>query len=179
MTTWRRGNLDGVYDTHTNMMFYPTIMQPTHAKWEQIPPPSAPSSPETEKKQLTNGDLPNGTANHHDEPVDTDVSQQPTIFGPVPPVVSRNFTVVDTTFTSPPLSGTGYPGPDGSVLDPASGPNGLSSIPDDIVDELPEECRKAFEEARRTEDAWKRRWGTEKESGMRGVLKVGLTGWPV
>jgi chromatin structure-remodeling complex protein RSC7 len=111
--------------------------------------------------------------------MDADTAQQPTIFSPVPPVVSRNFTVVDTIFTSPPLSNTGYPGPDGAVLDPASGPNGLSSISGELVDELPAECRKALEEARRTENAWKRIWGTEKESGMRGVLKVGLTGWPV
>ena len=174
-TSWRRDNLNGVYDTHTNMMFYPKIMQPTHARWEQLP---TPDSSEPERKHLTNGDLPNGTTNHHDEPVDTD-SQQPTIFPPIPPVVSRNFTIVDTTFTSPSLSSSGYPGPDGFALDLASGPNGLSSIADDIVDELPEDCRRAFEDAKRTEMQWKRQWDTERQSSMRGVLKVGLTGWPV
>ena len=174
-TAWRRDNLNGVYDTHTNMMFFPKIMQPTHAKWEQVPSP--PGSPESDKKLLTNGDLPNG-AHHTGDPIHAQ-QQQETIFTPVPPIVSRNYTIVDTAFISPPQSQPGYPGPDGSVLDPASGPNGLTSISDDLIDELPEECRKALLEARGKENEWKRQWGTEKQSAMRGTLKVGLTGWPV
>lgn len=194
MTELRRANLNGVYDTHTNMMFYPKIMQPTHARWEQVPPPVDPA--EAEQKQLANGlpnghhKLPNGTDDDQDamdiEQPDTQPSagdlpqpQPPTMFQPIPATVSRTFTVIDTAFTSPPISGTGYPGPDGAISDPTSGPNGLSSIPDDIVDELPEDCRRAFEQARREELAWKRGWGTEGQSGMRGGLKIGFNGWPV
>ncbi|KAK5169503.1 chromatin structure-remodeling complex subunit RSC7 [Saxophila tyrrhenica] len=183
LAAFRHGNLDGVYDTHTNMMFYPKIMQPTHARWEQIPPPSTPA--QAEQNLLTNGHTndttPNGTHNDsmdldHAPPQDTTSS---TLFHPVPAVITRNFTVIDTTYTAPPLSHTGYPGPDGHTADPASGSNGLSNIPGELVDELPEDCRRAFEEARRTEVQWKRGWGTEGESGLRGGLRVGLSGYPV
>lgn len=195
MTELRRANLNGVYDTHTNMMFYPKIMQPTHAKWEQIPSPVSPA--EAGQKQLANGlpnghHLPNGTTADHDamdvERTDShppkDEQQQPppsspTIFHPVPAPVSRTFTIIDTLFTSPPLSNTGYPGPDGNIADPTSGPNGLGSIPDEIVDELPEDCRRALEAERQREREWKRGWGTEGQSALRGELKIGFNGWPV
>lgn len=35
----RRAQLGGSYDIHTNVMQYPKIMQPTHARWERVPPP--------------------------------------------------------------------------------------------------------------------------------------------
>jgi chromatin structure-remodeling complex protein RSC7 len=177
--------MDGVYDTHTNMMFYPKIMQPTHARWEQISPPAEPAK--NEQKLLTNG-LPNGELTngiHHDstamdiDSTDNISSDQRTLFTSVPPIVSRNYTIIDTAFTAPPLSHAGYPGPDGHIADPASGSNGLSSIPDDLVDELPEDCRRAFENARRAEIDWKKSWGTEAQSALRGELRVGLSGYPV
>ena len=199
MTELRRANLNGVYDTHTNMMFYPKIMQPTHARWEQVPPTLTPA--EAEQKQLADAELPNGhpplsngIATDEDE-MDIEPSRPtsstnyppdpqhpgPTLFSPVSAPISRTFTVIDTLFTSPPLSNTGYPGPDGSIADPSSGPNGLSSISDELVDELPEDCGRAFEEARAKEMAWKRGWGGERESGCRvqGGLKIGMSGWPV
>ena len=40
LATQRHATLAGVYDTHTNLMFYPQIMQPTHARWEQLSPPN-------------------------------------------------------------------------------------------------------------------------------------------
>ena len=161
------------------MMFYPTIMQPTHAKWEQVPPPPTPS----DRKQLTNG-LTNGY--HHQEggeetetKVDGILIAEPTIFSEVPAVVSRNFTVIDTHFSAPPISFAGYPGPDGSAIDHSAGPNGLASVPADILDELPDDCRQAFEEARALELQWKGQWSTEKQSAHRGVLKIGFNGYPV
>jgi chromatin structure-remodeling complex protein RSC7 len=33
----RRQALDGTYDAHTNIMHYPKAMQPTHARWEEVP----------------------------------------------------------------------------------------------------------------------------------------------
>ena len=187
MTVLRRENLNGVYETHTNMMFFPKITQPTHAGWDQIP---ASSTAMSGPQQLT-GDrintqcFENGvTGSHDDDPMDVDQpaphleQSTPTSFSAVPPVVSRNFTVVDTAMVGPPVSGAGYPGPDGLLEDPTSGPNGLGSISDDVVNELPADCRKAFEEARAVELAWKRRWGTETQSGFRGDLKIGLNAWP-
>lgn len=176
LTTARHANHNGVYDPNTNMMFFPKIMQPTHAKWEYIPP----GSDGPEKKPSTNG-LPNGhyANGTSDEAMDVDTSQEPTIFSKVPPVISRNFTVIDTIYTAPPISNAGYPGPDGHVEDPTSGPNGLNSIPQDLIDELPADCRAAFEHARATELGWKTRWGTEVKSGQRGCLKIGFNGYPV
>jgi chromatin structure-remodeling complex protein RSC7 len=30
--------MQGIYDPHTNLMCYPRSTQPTHAKWEEVPP---------------------------------------------------------------------------------------------------------------------------------------------
>jgi chromatin structure-remodeling complex protein RSC7 len=168
MAATRKSTHDGVYDPHTNMMFYPTTMQPTHAKWEQIPPQN-PTDSSSQQHHLTNG-----SAQTNGEP-----STEPTIFSTVPPVVSRNYAVIDTTYTAPPISNAGFPGPDGTITDPTSGSQGLSTIPSDILDELPEDCRQAFEAARAAEVGWKQQWGTEAQSGMRGGLKIGFSGYPV
>ena len=186
MTALRRANLNGVYDTHTNMMFFPKIMQPTHAKWEQIPPPTSPA--EAEQKQLTNGltngyHLTNGTGT--DDAMDieevpaTQTQSKPTIFSEVPQIISRNYSIIDTVYTSAPISNAGFPGPDGAIEDFTSGPNGLDAVPDDILAELPEDCRRAFEEARARELGWKGQWGKEAHSGLRGGLKIGFSGYPV
>lgn len=191
MTELRRANLNGVYDTHTNMMFYPKIMQPTHARWEHVPPPVSPA--EAEQQQLTNGALPNGhptltngkSSDAHPDAMDTEPATannthaSATLFPPVPAPVSRNFTIIDTLFTSPPVSHPGVPGPDGGIADPVAGPNGLAAIPDDLVAELPEACRRALEAEREREVAWKRAWGPEARSALRGDLKIGFNGWPV
>ncbi len=131
-------------------MHYPRILQPTHARWEQI---------DDNEAALT--------ADHkHEE--DDDESR--TIFLPVDPLVSRNFRVVDTIFESAPSSLYGLPGPDGDELD--VGFNGLSSVPEDIKAELPPDCLKAFEEALAREKEWKSRWGTETQNGLRRPLKI-------
>ncbi|KAF7192248.1 Chromatin structure-remodeling complex subunit rsc7 [Pseudocercospora fuligena] len=168
LTALRHANKDGVYDANTNMMFYPKIMQPTHAKWEYIPPDDERPSKRRLTNGVANGDLTNG---HHEEDQDPN-----SLFAPVPAVISRNFQVIDTVYTAPPISNAGYPGPDGHVEDPTSGPNGLQTVSQDLIDELPEDCRRAFEEARATEMQWKKQWGTE---ANRGTLKIGFSGYPV
>lgn len=174
MSAVRKTTHSGVYDTHTNLMFMPKAMQPTHARWEQIPPP-----PSIEQKALTNGThMPNGTSDAM--ALDHSTTETPSsIFSPVPPVVSRNFAVIDTTYTAPQSANTGYPGPDSSIIDPTSGSAGLSSIPAEIADELPEDCRRAFEEAKKAETEWKGHWGTEAQSALRGGLRIGFSGYPV
>jgi len=99
------------------------------------------------------------------------------MFSPLPPIITRNFLVVDTHFSSPPISGVGLPGPDGPVLD--VGPIGLPDASEDILTELPPECRTAFEEAKSKEEMWKNSWGTEVEDGARGKLRIGFLGYPV
>lgn len=130
-------------------MQYPKSMQPTHARWEQIN-----DREEADVKMLTNG---------HEEDDQATVS----IFTPVKPLYSRNFTIVDTVYESAPVSNIGVPGPDGEVHD--LGFSGLSSIPDDIKSELPPECLEAFEKALQKELEWKNRWGTESANTLRSA----------
>ncbi|KAL1301693.1 hypothetical protein AAFC00_005906 [Neodothiora populina] len=156
LTSYRRTTLGGVYDSHTNLMFYPRIMQPSHVKWEQI-------TDEPESDESTT----NGQAS----------STDPSLFEPVPDVVARNRLVTDIYFASPPISNLGIPGPDGDVND--LGPNGLSTISQDVLDELPEECRVAFKQAREAESTWKTRWTDEQTDGSRGKLRIGFNGFPV
>jgi hypothetical protein len=72
----RRANLNGLYDIHTNQMHYPSIMQPTHARIEQIA---------------------DGEEQEPDE-----ASPAPTIFSAIKPSISRNFLVMDTHLETPP-----------------------------------------------------------------------------
>lgn len=129
----RRRNNKGVYDIHTNTMQYPTIMQPTSARIEQIPPGA-------------------------DDAAD-DSSQ---VFPPLSPSIPRNFTVIDTYYENPPagISATSYDsrsaaltnaGPDSNFLAPF---RGLGAVGDDVKDCLPAECREAFEAALARENDW-------------------------
>ncbi|PSK44201.1 Chromatin structure-remodeling complex subunit rsc7 [Elsinoe australis] len=140
LTAARRANLDGVYDTHTNLLLYPRITQPTHAKW-------APASPSTSP------------------------------FAPVPPSLLASHLAVDTLYLAPPHSHMGIPGPDGDAMD--VGGNGLEAVAQEVVDQLPEECSREFEEAVRREREWKGAWRGEGQDGMRGGLRIGYAGFPV
>ncbi|ESZ91252.1 putative Chromatin structure-remodeling complex subunit rsc7 [Sclerotinia borealis F-4128] len=153
----RRQNLNGIYDPHTNIMQYPRTMQPTHARWEQI---------------------------NDNEPQPE--SADSTLFPPVKPFFSRNLLIVDTYMESSPSTHYGVPGPDGAGWDLGAGGNGngigdndmgmgmdgLCGVSEDILDALPEDCRKAFEEAREREREWKGRWGSESVDGGRRSVKV-------
>ncbi|KAI5255742.1 hypothetical protein E4T42_01803 [Aureobasidium subglaciale] len=149
LTAARRANLDGVYDINTNLMFYPKIMQPTHVKWEHV---------------KSTEDAPNSNG-------------EPAVFQPLPDRISRNYLVTDTYFESAPRANLGVPGPDGDADDLST--NGLSTIPQDVLDELPEECRAAFNEAKNAEIAWKSKWHNEHTDGARGKLRIGFNGFPV
>jgi chromatin structure-remodeling complex protein RSC7 len=160
----RRANMGGIYDAHTNMMLYPKITQPTHAKWEEII--------DTEINGVS--ELTNGVNRVN---LDREAAREKSIFGPVEPVVSRNFLVVDSYLQSPPISGLGIPGPDGDFED--VGTNGLADVSPDILNELPAECRRAFEDAKAKEAEWKGFWRTETIDGARPQLKIGFSGVPV
>lgn len=189
LTSLRHANLDGVYDANTNMMLYPQIMQPTHARWEAIPPPSTTSLNNNSLQAPQSNTLTNGHHSHLtngddamdlDHSISTRLTTTPsTFFPPVPPVISKNFTIIDTTYSSAPTPNAGFPGPDGEIADPTSGTSGLSGISDEVVALLPESCRTAFLEARAAEVDWKRGWGTEAQVTRRGEMRVGLNGYPV
>ena len=159
-------------------MFYPKIMQPTHARFEQLHDEPERYDALSKHAALTNGGshIVNGHTAEADAPNAADVHSE-SIFDKVPAVVKRNFMVTDTIFESPSISGMGIPGPDGDCLD--IGPNGLAKVPADVLDELPPECRPAFEAAKHTERDWRGRWGIETRDGARGRLKIGLVGYPV
>ena len=143
-------------------MQYPKIMQPTHARWEQV----SPSSPRSETLEITHGDTPNGIiadSDGHDKASDT-------IFPDILPVFKRNFMISDTYYTTPTSSTLGYPGPDEEVLD--VGPGGLTQVPEDVLVELPDSCRQSFNEARAAERKWKRSWGTENDDRARAKLRI-------
>jgi chromatin structure-remodeling complex protein RSC7 len=156
-------------------MHYPKITQPTHVKWEELTADTSGRAP----PKLTNGvsHLTNGVHHVNLNGTAKDEVSAPTIFTPVSRVISRNFLVVDTKYQSPPIAGLGIPGPDGDVLD--VGQNGLPDVTDEILAELPPECRKAFEDAKMKEAQWRQNWGNEIQDGARGKLKIGFLGYPV
>ncbi|KAK8169690.1 nuclear localization protein-like protein NPL6 [Phyllosticta citrichinensis] len=165
----RRLNLAGAYDPHTNQLHFPKIMQPTHVRWEHLLAESEEILEEDVSKQTNGVNGVNGTA-HKQKNVNSTL-------GKVPAVVSRNFLVIDTHFQSAPMTGLGVPGPDGDFRD--VGVNGLPNPSEEILEDLPEECRKALQEAKEKEREWKRSWGSEAVDGCRNHLKIGFLGVPV
>lgn len=158
----RRRNLHGVYDVHTNAMQYPKIMQPTHARWEQIPT----ASPESKKLRISDGESANETIS----PVPGQGQGSDTIFPAVPAAYTRTFMITDTYYKGPSSSTLGYPGPDEAVLD--IGPPGLTHVPEKVLAELPDSCRQSFYEARAEERQWKESWGTEDDDHARSQLRI-------
>lgn len=169
------------------MMQYPSIMQPTHARWERVPPstdfPATKSiNGTTIQKSITDivdqEDI-KMTDGIEPQSLETTIQDKPTIFTPVNPIYTRNYLVVDTLYESPPTGSTsGIPGPDGDSYD--VGFNGLSSVSEEIRNLLPEECRVAFEKAVGDELAWKGKWAGEAGDGMRAgmVIHKGFIGPP-
>lgn len=145
----RRRNNQGVYDIHTNLVQYPSIMQPTQARIEQVPPSS------------------------HD--AEAPESQ---IFPPLSPNIPRNFLVTDTHFETPPtgIAAVTYdhtPKTTASARykpdDPLAPFRGLSAISDEVKACLPPECLEALEKAQAQEEEWHSRWGVEASAKARRV----------
>ncbi|KIV95141.1 hypothetical protein, variant [Exophiala mesophila] len=83
LATTRTGNLEGVYDIHTNLMQWPAHTQPTHARWEVVV---------DSKPRIPNSD---------------DI---PTKLPALDPVYGRNFCIHDVCLESAPESALGKPG---------------------------------------------------------------------
>lgn len=117
------------------------------------------------------------TMNQEGENTDAEgdvVSLVETIFPPVAPVLARNFVITDTYYLSPPQSGLGIPGPDEGVFD--IDPKGLAHAPDDVVAELPDRCRLAFDEARAEEATWKATWNRESLGRAKANVHISYNG---
>jgi chromatin structure-remodeling complex protein RSC7 len=160
LVTKRKLAWDGVYDPHTNLMHYPKNSQPTHAKWEVIP---REEDEQASKQKL----LTNGTNGHVEQ----------SIFRPLSNVIARNFVVTDVVSVSPPISGFAVPGSNSMGFD--VGANGLPDVTPEILEDLPEDCRKALLEAKAAERQWTSQWSTEKQDGMRAKLEISYLGFPV
>jgi chromatin structure-remodeling complex protein RSC7 len=159
LVTQRRHAWDGVYDPHTNLMHYPKITQPTQAKWERIEDQHEPA---LKRRQLTNG---------------TASLVKPSIFEPVSKVIARNFLVTDTVFVGPQYSGLSVPRPNTEGYD--VGPNGLPDVTEEILTELPEDCRKALLAAKEKESEWKAAWVQDAASSMQNPIERAYIGFPV
>jgi len=177
----RRANIDGIYDPHTNFTCFPKTLQPTHAKWEEVVADIIePFDGAVIRKPLPANGISNGidgadAINGNHTLVET--AKTDSIFSPVTAIISRNFLITDTYLQSAPVPAVGVPGSDGDYAD--VGANGLSGVPEDVLAELPPECRQAFDAAKQREFEWKSTWSTELKDGARGHHKIGFSGYPV
>lgn len=133
----RRLNNTGVYDIHTNTIQYPTTMQPTRARIEQI----APGEDEAGRQGSS------------------------AVFPPLPAKMARNFCVVDTYYETS-RAGV-ISAADEGAADFLAPFNGLKAVSGEIRDLLPAECRTAFDAALDGEKSWKSTWGPESENMSR------------
>ncbi|KAL8934559.1 MAG: hypothetical protein Q9216_005851 [Gyalolechia sp. 2 TL-2023] len=144
----RRQNLDGVYDPHTNVLQYPSIMQPTHARWEAC---------------NAYYELPDTELTNEDREADDNFFQ-------IPSVLERNFLIADTYFSSPPVSSLGIPGPDGDVRN--AGPPSLPAISGSVAASVPAGSRRALHNAQQEASKWKALWKGENIDGARPQLRI-------
>lgn len=191
----RRSTMNGVYDIHTNMMHYPAITQPTHARWEAILPsrmssvtgapigvtndPRHPPAAATTTTTTSSSAAPPGQEAHDEEGKEEDGEdgeEAPnTIFPPLDPAIARNYLVVDTVMATPPTAELGQPYPDEADEFDMSRKT-IDDVPDDIVALLPPDCRKAFDEVREQRRRWREQWRAEIRDGARGQFRSGYQG---
>ncbi|KAI5466690.1 chromatin remodelling complex Rsc7/Swp82 subunit-domain-containing protein [Mariannaea sp. PMI_226] len=133
----RKLNNVGVYDIHTNVMQYPSMMQPTRGRIEQVAP---------EDEAATKGSA---------------------VFPPVPSKMSRNFFVADTYYESSQAGIISAADNEAEIPDFLAAFNGLSAVSDDIKDLLPPSCRKAFDQALDKESSYRSQWGLESDKMSR------------
>ena len=160
-------------------------MQPTHVRWERLPPPD-PRVATKLTQELSTLSLTNGSDEGEEPPVEaataTDETQEnneeepakESIFSTIPAALSRRFAIHDIHYETPPHSNLGIPGPDGDVHD--LGSNGFVSVANpsnpeflspEILEELPAECKEALIEAAAQECEWKSKWCSEATDGAR------------
>lgn len=161
-------------------MQYPKIMQPSHARWERLPPPDPRVATKLTKEMstlsLTNGaeeEEPTTESDAQDDKT-TEETTNDSIFSTIPYAFSRRFAIHDVHYETPPYSNMGIPGPDGDVHD--LGSNGIIStanlsypefVSPEILAELPADCKEALVEAAAREWEWKSKWHSEVGDGAR------------
>jgi chromatin structure-remodeling complex protein RSC7 len=118
-------------------MQYPATMQSTRVRIEQVAP-----------QDETAGD---GSA----------------MFPPVPLKLARNFSVIGTLLENPSAGVASVTYDKSAQADFLASFSGLGAVSQEIRDLLPADCRKAFQDALKTEVQWKSRWGTESDNMSR------------
>lgn len=175
-------------------------MQPTHARWEVVPPSEVSRSSnqlveDMSALRLITGSTPkvsgDGSLVANDNHDGTGPSQSQlsgpaapassSFLPPVPPsIYAKRLAVTDVLYETAETSTLGRPGPDGDVQD--IGPNGIISMANpqhpefvsaEILAELPPECKDALVEAAVREYSWKSKWRSETADGARGHILQG------
>lgn len=167
-------------------------MQPTHARWEVVPPSEDSKSSNQlvenmSSLQIMSGNTPK--ADEDDEAVNDENGESgenqlsqatpavASMMPPVPSIFTRRFAITDIHYETPETSTLGRPGPDGDVQD--IGSNGIISMANpqhpefvsaEILAELPPECKEALMEAAMKEYEWKSKWQTESTDAARGHI---------
>lgn len=90
---------------------------------------------------------------------------------PLPPIYTRNFRIHDLSLESAPS--TTY-----SQLYSELEPQGLAAIPSHVLDDLPTDCRTAFEEAASEEAKWQGKWLSESRDGQRAHFLPSVEWFP-
>lgn len=85
-------------------------------------------------------------------------------------VYARHFRIHDLCLQSAPDSTLGSPGADEN--------EGLSTISDDVLEELPVDCLGAFEEAKARETKWRNQWHSERIDGLRAHFLPSVEWYP-
>ncbi|KAJ5130766.1 Chromatin-remodelling complex RSC SWI/SNF subunit Rsc7/Swp82 [Penicillium bovifimosum] len=175
----RRANLNGVYDVHTNTMQYPKIMQPTHARWERVPPAPAATAGElaTDLNSLNfdNRGSQSGTENKNPDETqespetataEASAASSTNTFKPVPAHMHNRYLVQDIIYESPRIPTWASPVlmATCSTLAPPTHPEFMTP---EIIALLPPECKEALIDAAAHEIEWKNRWSTETQDGER------------
>lgn len=108
---------------------------------------------------------------HQVDSQDESVEGLSTNFSKLEPVYARHFRVHDLCAESAPAS---------NMANPGLGSEGqhLATIPPDILDELPAECRHAFDRAAEEELNWRSRWLSESFDGQRAPLLSSVDWYP-
>jgi len=177
-------------------------MQPTHARWEFVPPES-PTSSRKRKLDTLEESRVNGTAlttselpaNTEEMKIDLDpMAPQPdpttalatsplsTTLPPAPlelpppsSLLTRNYLIVDTLLETTPYASLPIPGPEEPETTPLyDGSGRLPDLNEEDLADLPPECREAFLAAKQEEGKWRDRWGTQERDGWRGQMRIGI-----
>lgn len=145
----RDENRNGVYDIHTNVIQWPAILQPTHARWEVV----------VDENDNENND------------VSTQRGDSTSKFSRLPSVYARNFRIHDLCLEGAPQSDLPDPGYSFQQLT-------LSDLPPNVLDELPQDCRSALDDAVMREKEWRSRWLNEATDGHRAHIISSVDWYP-